>query len=64
MLLSFPSDAVGNGILDEDLLNSLEVDGEGKPVVDDSNQTMASKTQEVLYYYEGMRYSHCGNFCQ
>ena len=40
-------------ILDEDLLNSLEVDDNGNPVVDDSNQTMVSKTQEVLYYYEG-----------
>ena len=39
-------------ILDEDLLNSLEVDDNGQPVIDDSNQTMVSKIKEVLYYYK------------
>ena len=39
-------------ILDVDLLNSLAVDDNGDPVVDNSNQTMASKSMEVLYYYK------------
>ena len=40
-------------ILDEELLNSIEVDEEGHPIVDNSNYTMIDKVKEVLHYYDG-----------
>ena len=38
--------------INEDILNNLEVDEEGKPLKDSSGQTMVSKTAEVLSYQQ------------